>query len=254
MSVGGDLATNIIKLTAQSNGRDKIFRTVQYGSKLVGWYLKEKLQDKDITIEKLKKLEASLSMARKLLRFGKSLDFIQGALKTIQHPDTVIRLTVTLSKLAQAVYLIFDHITYANTVGLISVDKKKYSEISARFWLFSLMLNLIRNFYEVWQIILQEIKIQESQVQKGDYMNGESIHKNKTKTTQRGILVLAKKCMVNNKPEMLDLVKNLCDLVLPMSTLGQINTSQGTQGLLGLVSSIIGIVTLWDPLLKLVPS
>lgn len=189
-----------------------------------------------------------------VLRFGKSLDFIQGALKTIQHPDIVVRLTVTMSKLSQAVYLIFDHITYANTVGLVSVDKKKYSDISARFWLFSLMLNLIRNFYEVRRLILREIKIQESQVQKSDYMNGDMSYKDKTKPVNYGKLVLVKKCVLNNKPEMLDLVKNLCDLVLPMSTLGHLNTSAGTQGFLGLVSSIIGIATLWDPLLKLVPS
>ena len=57
-----------------------------------------------------------------------------------------------------------------------------------------------------------------------------------------------------NKPIVLDLMRNLSDLVLPMEGLGHVKASPGVQGIAGIVSSVIGIATTWEPLLRLVPS
>ncbi|KAK3098741.1 hypothetical protein FSP39_022599, partial [Pinctada imbricata] len=225
------------------------FRFVQYGSKLVWW----NFQSRKLLVDRLKKLESSMSMTRKLLRFGKSVDFIQAALKTMHIPDTLIRWTVTLSKLSQAIFLIFDHIIYFHNLGVINSDKKKWSNISAQFWLFSLLLNLIRNFYDIINIVQHEIKVRETMKKKSQYANGDSYHNEKTRAPP-GNLALVMKGMAENKPVVLDLLKNLSDLVLPLNTLEKVNASPGMQGLLGLISSGIGIVTVWNPLLKLVPS
>lgn len=61
-------------------------------------------------------------------------------------------------------------------------------------------------------------------------------------------------CCLENKALILDLIKNLADLVLPLEALEYVNASPGVQGLLGTVSSAVGVITAWDPLLRLVPS
>lgn len=171
-----------------------------------------------------------------MLRFGKSLDFLQGALKSVHLKDTTLRLTITMSKLNQACFLMFDHIIYAHNIGLINADKKKWSNISAKFWVASLILNLTRNLYDIINI-LQE-------------MNADIEQNRNTSKPRNGNLT---KAVMDNKPVFLDLVKNLADLVLPLTTLGKLNASPGMQGFLGFVSSVAGIVTVWDPTLKLVP-
>ncbi|XP_060074179.1 peroxisomal membrane protein 11B-like [Ylistrum balloti] len=250
MSTNQDLASQIIKFGGQTNGRDKLFRLIQYGSKLVWWHLHKNAKGPEL-VEKLKKLESSLSMTRKLLRFGKSLDFVKAALKSFHIKDTVLRLTITMSKINQACFLLFDHIIYAHNVGLITTDKKKWSQISARFWVVSLILNLARNVYDLVNIVQEEMRQQQSQEKHGQQINGDTDHSKRTSRSHNTNIV--GKIVMQNKPVMLDLVKNLADLVLPLSTLGKVDASAGTQGFLGLISSAAGIASVWDSSLKLVP-
>ncbi|XP_063433486.1 peroxisomal membrane protein 11B-like [Mytilus trossulus] len=251
MSSHSDLATQIVKFGAQTNGRDKLFRLLQYGSKLISWYLQTD-QGKLEFLEKLKKLETSMSMTRKLLRFGKSLDFILSALKTIHLSDPVLKLTITMSKLAQSVFLIFDHIIFAHNLGIIKADKEKWSRYSSQCWLFSLTLNLLRNSYDILSIISNEAKAQENRQRRGQYVNG-GIEHSVTSRKPMGRVQILKKCCYENQPVVLDFVKNMSDLVLPLNSLGKIKVSGGIQGSLGLLSSAIGIATVWSPILKLVP-
>ncbi|XP_050402966.1 peroxisomal membrane protein 11B [Patella vulgata] len=248
-----DFFSGVVKFNAQTSGRDKLCRLCQYGCKLVWWYIHQDGSRKDLAV-KLKNLESSVSTTRKLLRFGKSVDFIQSALKSIHIDDTVWRLTITLSKINQACYLLFDHLIWAGRVGIMKVDSKKWSELSARFWLVSLILNLVRNFYDIYVILVREVKIQAARAKKSSsYVNGNSYDKDKP----RKILTnneLACKCISENKPVWLDLIKNVCDIVLPLNSLGRIHVTPGTQGVVGVISSIVGIATTWDPLLRLVPS
>ena len=49
-----------------------------------------------------------------------------------------------------------------------------------------------------------------------------------------------------NKPLVIDTVKNLCDLYLPLSNLNVVRTNTGLQGLVGTISSVLGLLQLWD--------
>lgn len=187
-----------------------------------------------------------------VLRFGKSLDFILSALKTIHLSDPVLKLTITMSKLAQSVFLIFDHIIFAHNLGIIKADKEKWSRYSSQCWLFSLTLNLLRNSYDILSIISNEAKAQENRQRRGQYVNG-GIEHSVTSRKPMGRVQILKKCCYENQPVVLDFVKNMSDLVLPLNSLGKIKVSGGIQGSLGLLSSAIGIATVWSPILKLVP-
>ncbi|PIK57309.1 putative peroxisomal membrane protein 11B isoform X2 [Apostichopus japonicus] len=144
----GNMATEqLIKILAQTSGRDKIYRSIQYGGKFLWWSL-EQQGDQDEIVKKLKILETHLSTGRKLFRIANSISLLKAALTNMQNDDVVLRLVVTLSKLNSAFYLLFDHIIWANRIGLVKVDQKYYSKLSNRFWLATLILNLTRDLYE----------------------------------------------------------------------------------------------------------
>lgn len=50
-----------------------------------------------------------------------------------------------------------------------------------------------------------------------------------------------------------DTLKNICDLFIPLDKLGLYQTNAGVVGFCGLISSVIGIVTLLQPKLKIKP-
>ena len=56
-----------------------------------------------------------------VLRVGKSVDFVHSALQSLHISDNVLRWTITLSKINQAVYLLFDHIVLAGRIGIAKV-------------------------------------------------------------------------------------------------------------------------------------
>ena len=184
-----------------------------------------------------------------VLRFGKSLDFIQGALKSIHIKDTILRLTITLSKINQAFYLLFDHFLWFNNVGAVKLNKQYWSEISSRFYLATLTLNLIRDFYEIWNLIVEEVNKSIERKKRSPYLNGDTnFHTLPSK--ERSLVYI----MHQNRTLLLDTVKNLFDLSIPLSALGRVNFAPRTQGMFGLVSSAIAAATVWEPALKLVPS
>lgn len=57
----------------------------------------------------------------------------------------------------------------------------------------------------------------------------------------------------NNPPLLLDLLKNLCDVFIPLDRLGLYPTGSGFVGACGLTSSILSILTIVHPWLKLKP-
>ncbi|XP_059146671.1 peroxisomal membrane protein 11B-like [Physella acuta] len=250
--MNSDFVDNLVKFNSLSNGRDKLFRLVQYGSKFAWWYL-QKYDVSPEVVDRLQKLGNALSTTRKFMQLGRSVDFVHGALRSLHLTDPILRWSITMSKLNQAVALLFDHIIWAGRIGLATIDKDKWSNLSARFWIVTLILNLTRDIYDIITVISREVKIRTAKSSRSHYKNGISDHKtiSKPKLTNTQLFV---KCVTENQSVFLDLLKNLCDLVLPLESLGYVKVSPGVQGLTGSVSSLVGIASTWNPLLKLVPS
>ncbi|GFR80715.1 peroxisomal membrane protein 11B-like [Elysia marginata] len=228
------------------------FRLVQYSSKFTWYYLQKYGLSEELAV-KLQRLSSALSTTRKFMRLGKSVDFLHGALRSIHLADNVLRLTITLSKLNQSVYLLFDHMVWAGRVGLAVIDKDKWGKLSARFWMVTIILNIIRDIYEILGIIYSEIKQRDAKMSRSQYKNGVAEHKQLSRPSMSNRQLLLK-CIVENPPAFLDLARNICDAVLPLEALGYIKASPGIQGLTGTVSSVLGIASTWNPLLRLVPS
>lgn len=128
---------------------------------------------------------------------------------------------------------------------MTSVDPSSDCASVCRYYLFVLLLNLTRDVYELHLLVEREERSLASRA------SSSSSSSSSSQLTQRLRLVAA--VLRNNPPLLLDLLKNSCDLVIPMERLGIYHSGPGLVGACGLTSSILSIVTLVHPWLKLKP-
>ncbi|XP_005989840.1 peroxisomal membrane protein 11A [Latimeria chalumnae] len=245
-----------VKFTNQSQGRDRIFRTTQYACAFLSYLLQDKA-DKEKLIKKLKLLESNMSSGRKLFRLGNAVHALEAAQRNIQVADPVLRFCLTSSSLNRCLYFICDNALWARSVSLApNVDKAKWSLRASRCYFYTLLLSLARDFYQIAM-----------EMQRGEVLQGKSCRKEVSSPPENSLGELA--CRIaakvkaffvllyfslrGNPPVLLDTVKNLCDLFIPLDRLGIYKTSPGVVSLCGLLSSILGILTVACPHLKLKP-
>ncbi|KAH8327035.1 hypothetical protein KR074_001069 [Drosophila pseudoananassae] len=238
----------LVQLNNQAGGRDKIARLVQYASRAM-WDSLESTNSSPALVDNFKTIEYILSTFRKLLRFGKCVDVFYGTLKTIHYPDLTIRVTLTLSKLSQSLFLFADHFLWLARTGLTAVNAKRWSSIANKYWLFSIIMNLCRDFYE----ILRVLDLHRSSCKSGITRCPIPASINSKEDLKR--LALHSYGIVQaHKDIMVDTVKNACDFFIPLTALGYTSLTPKTIGLLGAISSVAGLWALLEPKAKLTPA
>lgn len=193
-----------------------------------------------------------------VLRFGKCIDLLYAAQRTIHNVNVTHRLTLTLSKIAQALYLYADHIIWLSRSGLSkSIDAKKWNDTANKYWFVSIMMNLCRDFYELSCLIDRTLN-------NGNGRNTQTIYR-WLFDTNTNISTLSKQDLTKaslqaysyvyeNRAIFIDTTKNLCDIFIPLTALGYTKLKPRTIGLLGVISSITAIMVLLQPSAKLQPS
>lgn len=243
----------VVKFTNQSQGRDRIFRATQYACALSIYLLRNKPERKDL-VAKLKSLESNISAGRKLLRLGNAANSIVAAKQSMQLSDRVLCLCLTVANINRALYFICDNMLWARNVGLIrSIDKERWSENASRFYLFSLVMNLTRDLRVIVQLMLQKGRDNRFKSKMNEHL-GESPEVAEVVIPELDALVFLLLETLRSEPTVfLDTVKNLCDLFIPLDRLGIYKSSAGVVGFCGLISSLIGILTLARPTLRIKP-
>ncbi|CAI5797888.1 peroxisomal membrane protein 11B [Podarcis muralis] len=243
-----------VRFSAQSQAKERVFRAAQYACTLLGYSLQKYGASPDF-IARIKQLEAHMSLGRKLFRLGNSSDALEAAKRAIHLSDMVLRFCITVSHLNRAMYFACDNILWAGKSGLAPhMDQEKWSQRSFRYYLFALIMNLSRDAYEIRLLMEHEAN---GKCQRGG--GGDSPRVGEDHRLQQLILRLKLQvrllCHVlrDNPPLLLDLAKNACDIFIPMDKLGLYKTNPGFVGLCGLTSSVISILTIVFPWLKLKP-
>ncbi|XP_017695135.1 PREDICTED: peroxisomal membrane protein 11B [Lepidothrix coronata] len=123
-----------------------------------------------------------------------------------------------------------------------------------RYYLFALVVNLSRDAYEI-RVLLERAEAAGKR--------GKSPENRPQLRADGGIqrlrlqlqlqLRLLLQVLRDNPPLLLDLLRNACDLVIPLEKLGLCRSSPGFVGLCGLTSSVLSILTILHPWLKLKP-
>ncbi|XP_030045549.1 peroxisomal membrane protein 11A isoform X2 [Microcaecilia unicolor] len=215
-------------------------------------YLLENKTGKERVLRKLKNLESNMSSGRKLLRLGNMVHAVEAAKRTLQHPSPVPRFCLTISNVNRVLYFICDTVLWARSAGLVSgINKEKWIHWATRYYFYSLLMNLARDLYEILQRIEQN-NTQGKKTREELYnCNDQEQELPSTVITFESSLSLLYYSLKNQPSLCLDIVKNLCDLFGPLDKLEIYKTNQGLIGLCGLLSSLVGILTVSIPRLQL---
>lgn len=232
-----------VRFNAQSQAKERVFRAAQYACTLLGYSLHRAGSAEKLRLT-VSQLEAHMSLTRKLLRLGNSAEALEAAKRSIHLKDSVLRLCLTLSHLNRAMYFACDNLLWAGKTGLLPrLDQRKWSQRSFRYYLLALILNLVRDVYELRLLMECEARSRGTKAEEPHTAPGGAASQ----------LQLLLGVLHNNPPLLLDLVKNSCDLFVPLDRLGLYSTGPGWVGACGLTSSVLSIVTIIHPWLKLKP-
>lgn len=195
-----------------------------------------------------------MSAGRKLFRLGNTINSIEAAKRTMQLSDRVLCLCLTAANINRALYFICDNVLWARSVGLIrDIDKERWSLNSSRCYFFSLIMNLTRDVYVILQLMLQRVRDKNFR-QKMDLHLRENPEVADVVIPQLdSFLFLLLDSLKSHPAVALDTLKNICDLFIPLDRLGIYQTNAGVVGFCGLISSLVGIVTLAQPKLRIKP-
>lgn len=130
-----------------------------------------------------------------------------------------------------------------------------------RYYLFALILSLTRDVYELGLLMECEARNRASKVSP---LPADPLYSPSTSAAPavavpvvserlRQKLHVLLTVLYNNPPLLLDLLKNSCDIFIPLDRLGIYSTGSGFVGACGLASSLLSIVTIIHPWLKLKP-
>ncbi|KAG6929273.1 peroxisomal biogenesis factor 11 beta [Chelydra serpentina] len=242
-----------VQFSAKSQAKERVFRAAQYACTLLGYTLEKNGASADF-LTRIKQLEAHMSLGRKLFRLGNSADALESAKRAIHLSDVVLRFCITVSNLNRAMYFACDNILWAGKSGLLPhMDQEKWSQRSFRYYFFALILNLSRDAYEIRLLMEHEAC---GKRPKGS----ETRHGLRTDSSLQQLVLRLKvqlhllvHVLRSNPPLLVDVVKNTCDIFIPLDKLGLYKTNPGFVGLCGLTSSILSILTIVHPWLKLKP-
>ncbi|XP_061461537.1 peroxisomal membrane protein 11B [Rhineura floridana] len=245
-----------VRFSAQSQAKERVFRAAQYACTLLG-YAMQKNGASPGFLARIKQLEAHMSLGRKLFRLGNSADALEAAKRAIHLSDMVLRFCVTVSHLNRAMYFACDNVLWAGKSGLVPhMDQEKWSQRSFRYYLFALIMNLSRDAYEIRLLMEREVNGKCQRSGSGDSPGtsaGEDGRLQQLALRLRLRLHLLAHVLRDNPPLLLDLMKNACDIFIPLDKLGLYKTSPGFVGLCGLTSSVLSILAIVYPWLKLKP-
>ncbi|XP_068446064.1 peroxisomal membrane protein 11C [Clinocottus analis] len=158
---------SLVRLLESYRGRDKVIRTVCYGSQLVGGVLSRKVET-DVSSHRLGKrlllFSAQLSHCRTVLRLFDDL-----AMLAYSHSyglgggeeDAGVRLVSLLTNVADQLYYPCEHIAWAADAELIKVKSDKWWLLSTVLWGTSLLLGILRSL-RVLLLLKKKLKRYES--------------------------------------------------------------------------------------------
>ncbi|XP_040895902.1 peroxisomal membrane protein 11C [Toxotes jaculatrix] len=141
----------LVRVLESYRGRDKVIRTVCYGSQLVGGVLSRKAEP-DVSSHRLGKslllFSAQLSQCRTVLRLFDDLSMLAYSHSYgfgTREDDAGVRWISVLTNVADQLYYPCEHIAWAADAELIKVKSDKWWLFSTVLWGTSLLLGILRS-------------------------------------------------------------------------------------------------------------
>ncbi|TFK30562.1 peroxisomal biogenesis factor 11 [Coprinopsis marcescibilis] len=226
-----------LKYAATTVGRDKLYRAVQFFARFYAWYLTRKGTKEDVA--RWSALKSHLGTARKLMRLGKPIEHLQAALKTAFAPAPPIETIASVARqIAYFTYLSYDVVVWANSIKFITLapeTAKRVAKASFRFWFAGIAFSLVSSALKLSRLAAQAKKLKESRPWGEKDLAEEAARETKLEAVQTARLATRQQLTID-----------LLDVWIPATGAELVNINEGTLGLLGLASSILGIKSHWN--------
>ncbi|XP_029988548.1 peroxisomal membrane protein 11C [Sphaeramia orbicularis] len=142
---------SVVRMLESYRGRDKVIRTVCYGSQLVGGVLSQRPESEASSRRlgnSLLLFSAQLSHCRTVLRLFDDLSMVtysHGYGLGPQDEDWCVRWISVLTNVADQLYYPCEHVAWAADAELIKVKSDKWWLVSDVLWGTSLLLGILRS-------------------------------------------------------------------------------------------------------------
>ncbi|POY74121.1 hypothetical protein BMF94_2933 [Rhodotorula taiwanensis] len=219
--------TATLKVGSTTVGRDKLYRAIQYYARFLAYYCLRKGYSKE-TVARLQALKSTLALSRKLMRVGKPFEHLQAAVKGLDLTDPVLKFTTVGRQLGYAGYLINDTLVWLHTAKVRPFSAPTIATIqqrAARLWFTGIAFSLVSSLYKLYGLQQRQQAVSRAQ---GLSEKGEKSADLRLIQTQQAAVRY-------------QLTQDALDILLPAGTLGYHQLDDGIIGLIGTVTSIMGL-------------
>lgn len=227
-----------LKLLASTQGRDKIYRLVQYFCRFLAYYL-ARLSPSSEYVKRIQRLSVTVGSARKrkqtlapvltngavVFRMGKPLDNLQIILRSNGIKADAERSMVIGKAIGFGGWLSLDMFQWFHGNGIVELSPEWLGFVNRnapRLWLLGLLSSLSLNLYKIHRLNPDCLK------SRGDAH--EALCKGLDHQATRQVVK--------------DALQDAVDLVIPLSLMGSIDVNPGVVGLAGTFTSCLGISSL----------
>jgi peroxin-11B len=162
------------------------------------------------------------------MRLGRFVDYLKSVLESFHIRNKRIGTLFGLIAVCQGIYMLLDNLLLLHRFKIIHLSNpQNLQHYIYQVWLLWLSFALTRDYYEI----------------QASFAVGQNHH---YQQKQDRSLIRRANLFWANKPLVIDTVKNLCDLYIPLSNLNIVRANTGLQGLAGTISSVLGLLQLWD--------
>ncbi|KAG6820378.1 hypothetical protein H0H93_001349 [Arthromyces matolae] len=226
-----------LKFGSTTVGRDKAYRAIQYFARFFAWYLSNKGLKLDAA--RWNALKSHLGTARKLLRLGKPLEHLQAALRATLASGPANEQILTISRqLAYFGYLSLDALVWANGIKFLNLEgetAKRVAKRSNQLWLAGIIFSLANGVLKTLRLAKENKRLQSASSEYGE----KDIS---TKSQDEAKLTSIKAAQAATRQQfMIDAL----DLWIPATGAGVTEVGEGTLGIFGLVTSLMGMQAQW---------
>jgi peroxin-11B len=230
-------ASRTLQLWSTTLGRDKTYRTIQYFSRFLAWFLISRGYKENAA--RWNALKSALGLGRKMMRLGKPLEHLQAALGAAQNAGHLGEQITTIGRqLAYAGYLTYDAIVWASSVKFINLSKEtkeRIGKVANRFWLAGILFNLAYGLLKAGRLA-DEVKTLRSP------KNGEKVGDDAERNAKYHSLQAARAAV------RYQFIIDSLDIWIPATNLDIVNFNDGILGISGTISSIMALRTQWQSL------
>ncbi|KAG5648095.1 hypothetical protein DXG03_007130 [Asterophora parasitica] len=235
------LVSQGLKFGSTTLGRDKTYRAIQYFARFFAWYLLSKGDKVDAA--RWNALKSHLGTARKLLRLGKPIEHLQAALRASLASGPAVEQILAIGRqIAYFGYLSYDAVIWANAIKFITLDSetaKRVSKTSNRLWLAGIVFSLVNGVIKTARLTSEAKKLQP-----GKSWGEKDVAEETQRETRLNVVKAAQ--VAARRQFTIDIL----DVWLPATGAGITNLNEGTLGIFGLITSILGIQAQWKSVNK----